>query len=171
VRHGSVVGVHNGIVFNDEEIMAAHGFERAHREMTVDSEAIFALLEASEGHAHVLEQCQGSLAIAWLDERRPNVLYAARGVGRPLWIGRGRHETFLASTRRALEVVERYVGVSLAKRELPEGSLLAREDGRVAWRERFRPYRGFHEDALPAVRAPHEGRTCLSLLATLAAAA
>jgi glucosamine 6-phosphate synthetase-like amidotransferase/phosphosugar isomerase protein len=171
VRHGSVVGIHNGIVFNDEEIMAAHGFRRAHPEMTVDSEAIFALLEASDGHAHVLEECQGSMAIAWMDERRPNVIYAARGVGRPLWIGRGRHETFFASTRRALEVVEHYVGIPLAKRELPEGTLLALEDGRFAWRERFRPFRGFHEDALPAVRAPHEGRACLGLLATLAAAA
>src|SRR3954453_1462246 len=171
VRHGSVVGIHNGIVFNDEEIMAGHGFHRAHPEMTVDSEAIFALLEASDGHAHVLEECQGSMAIAWMDERRPNVIYAARGVGRPLWIGRGRRETFFASTRAALEVVERYVGIPLAKRELPEGTLLALEDGRFAWRERFRPFRGFHEDALPAVRAPHEGRACLGLLATLAAAA
>src|ERR687885_2423326 len=86
IRHGSVVGIHNGIVFNDEEIMAAHGFRRAHPEMTVDSEAIFALLEASDGHAHVLEECRGSMAIAWLDERRRGVVYAARGVGRPLWI-------------------------------------------------------------------------------------
>jgi glucosamine 6-phosphate synthetase-like amidotransferase/phosphosugar isomerase protein len=30
VRHGSVVGIHNGIVFNDEEIMAGRGFRRAH---------------------------------------------------------------------------------------------------------------------------------------------
>src|SRR5438105_4914970 len=118
IRHGAVVGVHNGIVFNDEEIMSAHGFRRAHPEMTVDSEAIFALLESSDGHARVLEECYGSMAIAWLDERRPNIVFAARGVGRPVWVGRGRDETFFASTRRALEVVEHYVQAPLAKREL-----------------------------------------------------
>jgi glucosamine 6-phosphate synthetase-like amidotransferase/phosphosugar isomerase protein len=169
IRHGAVVGIHNGIVFNDEEIFAAHRFRRAHPEMTVDSEAIFALLEASHGHAHALEECHGSLAIAWLDERRPNVVYCARGIGRPLWIGRGRHETFFASTRRALEVVERYAGVPLAKRELYEGALLALEAGRVAWRERFRPDGSFVEEALPAVRAPHEAKAALALLAALAA--
>ena len=45
IRHGSVVGVHNGIIVNDEEIFARHGFERAEPEMTVDSEAIFALMD------------------------------------------------------------------------------------------------------------------------------
>src|ERR671910_896473 len=45
VRHGSVVGIHNGIILNDEEIFARHGFERAAPRMTVDSEAIFAVAE------------------------------------------------------------------------------------------------------------------------------
>jgi glucosamine 6-phosphate synthetase-like amidotransferase/phosphosugar isomerase protein len=49
IRHGAVVGVHNGIIFNDDELMEQHGFERAEPEMTVDSEAIFALAEAHEG--------------------------------------------------------------------------------------------------------------------------
>jgi glutamine phosphoribosylpyrophosphate amidotransferase len=42
IRHGTVVGVHNGIIFNDDELMASHGFDRAEPQMTVDSEAIFA---------------------------------------------------------------------------------------------------------------------------------
>ena len=29
IRHGAVVGVHNGIIRNDEEILADHGVERA----------------------------------------------------------------------------------------------------------------------------------------------
>src|SRR5918994_4744261 len=45
VRHGSVVGIHNGIILNDEEIFARHGFERAAPRMSVDTEAIFALAE------------------------------------------------------------------------------------------------------------------------------
>src|SRR5919108_5278007 len=51
VRHGAVVGIHNGVIFNDEEILDRHGFERAHPDMTVDSEAIFALAEHSHGAA------------------------------------------------------------------------------------------------------------------------
>src|SRR4249919_3345676 len=49
IRHGSVVGIHNGIIVNDEEIFAHYGFVRAHPDMTVDSEAIFALAEPAEG--------------------------------------------------------------------------------------------------------------------------
>jgi glucosamine 6-phosphate synthetase-like amidotransferase/phosphosugar isomerase protein len=170
IRHGAVVGIHNGIIFNDEEILAAHGFERAHPEMTVDSEAIFALVEASGGRAHALEECRGSMATAWLDERRPGVLFLARGVGRPLWIGRGRHETFFASTEHALEVVERHLQLDLRKRELDDGELLALENGGPVWTERFRPDREFSETPLPTVRAPHEGAACLSRLAALAPA-
>src|ERR671937_2135698 len=66
IRHGSVVGIHNGIVFNDEQILADYGFERADPEMTVDSEAIFALVEHSRGRANVLEELCGSMATAWL---------------------------------------------------------------------------------------------------------
>ena len=29
IRHGSIVGVHNGVIVNDEEILARHGLERA----------------------------------------------------------------------------------------------------------------------------------------------
>jgi glucosamine 6-phosphate synthetase-like amidotransferase/phosphosugar isomerase protein len=172
VRHGAVVGIHNGIIANDEEILARHGFARDEPEMTVDSEAIFALAEVSESRAETLEELYGAMAAAWLDERRPGVLYLARGVLRPLWIGRGARETFFASTRLALETVERYTGVRLQKRELAEGTLLALADGRVAWTERFRPDATFVEaETLPAVRAPHEGASCLQRLAALVAAA
>src|SRR3954453_7383025 len=70
IRHGAVVGVHNGIIFNDDELMETHGFEGAGPLMTGDSEAIFALAEDSNGSAKALEQLRGSMATAWLDERR-----------------------------------------------------------------------------------------------------
>jgi glutamine---fructose-6-phosphate transaminase (isomerizing) len=170
VRHGSVVGVHNGIILNDEEIFARHGFERADPHMTVDTEAIVAIAEESDSSADALEQLRGSMATAWLDERRPETLFAARGVGRPLWLGIGSHEIFFASTEHALEVVEQYLGISLQKSEVEEGTLLALEDGRVARTERFRPNREFEETDLPAVRAPQERVACLSRLAAIAAA-
>jgi glucosamine 6-phosphate synthetase-like amidotransferase/phosphosugar isomerase protein len=169
IRHGAVVGVHNGIIFNDDDLMEQHGFERAEPLMTVDSEAIFALAEASNSSAKALEQLRGSMATAWLDERRPGTVFLARGVGRPLWTGEGRYETFFASTKAALEVVERYLPIKLHLRELAEGTLLVLDEGRQVRRERFRPDRNFEERELPPVRAPHEGASCLEQLAALAA--
>jgi glutamine phosphoribosylpyrophosphate amidotransferase len=171
IRHGSVVGVHNGIIKNDEEIFARYGFERAEPEMTVDSEAIFALAERERSRAHALEELYGSMATAWMDERDEDVLFLARGIGRPLWVGEGATELFFASTKGALELVERYASTRLRKREISEGTLVAAVDGRVVRTEAFEPDRTFTEDLLPAVRAPEEHRSCLALLAALAAPA
>jgi glucosamine--fructose-6-phosphate aminotransferase (isomerizing) len=167
IRHGSVVGIHNGIIKNDDELFARHEIERAVPEMTVDSEIIFALAERSRGRtARALEQLYGSMAAAWLDEGRSELL-VARGVGRPLWLGRGKHELFFASTRLALELVQSYTGIKLRKEQLAEGTIAAIEDGRVVARDRFQPDLTFEEEPLPAVRAPHEARSCLERLAML----
>ena len=170
IRHGQVVGVHNGIIVNDDEIFASRGFDREEPEMTVDSEAIFAVAEAAEGRADALEELYGSMAAAWVDERRADVVYVARGVGRPLWLGHGRRESFFASTREALEILERYMRMTLAKREVGDGTVVALADGRVASTEHFTPDRSFREEPLPSVRAPDEGASCLKRLAALAAA-
>jgi glucosamine 6-phosphate synthetase-like amidotransferase/phosphosugar isomerase protein len=99
VRHGPVVGVHNGIIVNDDELLAEHPCARAEPRMTVDSEAIFALAAHSRNDPCAFEELQGSMAAAWLDEREPELLFLARGVGRPLWLGEGRDGVFLGSTR------------------------------------------------------------------------
>ena len=169
IRHGAVVGVHNGIIFNDDDLMEQHGFERAEPLMTVDSEAIFALAEASDGAPVALEELNGSMATAWIDERRPGTIFLARGVGRPLWIGTARDELFFASTKAALEVVEKFLRLKLRKREVAEGTVVVAAEGRELTRERFRPDRNFEESPLPAVRAPQEGLSCLKQLAALAA--
>ena len=160
--------MHNGIIFNDDELMLAHGFERAEPDMTVDSEAIFALAEASDGLPASLEELRGSMATAWLDERQPGRVYLARGAGRPLWIGAGREEVFFASTKAALEVVEQYLRLKLRKREVGEGTFVTAAEGRQVERAKFRPNRDFEEQELPAVRAPQEARFCLQRLAALA---
>jgi glucosamine 6-phosphate synthetase-like amidotransferase/phosphosugar isomerase protein len=171
IRHGTVIGVHNGVIGNDDALFEEHGIERADPGMTVDSEIIFALAERSRGRtAEALEELYGSLATAWLDEERPELLLA-RGMGRPLWIGQGKHEFFFASTRLALELVESYAGIKLRKRELPEGTVLAVDHGRVVAQATFRPDLSFEEKPLPAVRAPDEARSCLERLATLHIAA
>src|SRR5947207_10203612 len=169
IRHGAVKGVHNGIILNDEEIFTRYGLERHEPDMTVDSEAIFALVDAYGPRPEVLEELCGSMATAWFDDREPDTLYIARGVGRPLWLGEGLSEAFFASTKKALEIVEQYLDVTLRKRELPEGILVPLIEGRRPKAIRFKPDRAFEETPLPAVRAPQEGPTCLRLLAAIAA--
>ncbi|HXV34608.1 MAG TPA: hypothetical protein VD769_11410 [Gaiellaceae bacterium] len=172
IRHGAVVGIHNGIIANDEEILAGHGFERAEPGMTVDSEAIFALADEAGSRPSALEELHGSMAAAWLDDRDAETLYLARGIGRPLWVGEGRAELFFASTRGALELTERYAGVRLRKRELGEGTFLSVAGGAVRQTESFEPDRTFVEGSvLPPVRAPEEARSALARLAVIATAA
>ncbi|MDQ2969492.1 MAG: hypothetical protein M3R37_14415 [Actinomycetota bacterium] len=169
IRHGPVVGVHNGIIFNDDDLLENHDCARMEPGMTVDSEAIFALAAHSDADPASFERLRGSMATAWLDERHPNTVFLARGVGRPLWVGSRRGAAFFASTERALEIVEHCLGLRLKKRELDEGTLVALDRGRLATQDRFRPDRRFEEQPLPAVRAPDEGASCLSRLAVLAA--
>jgi glucosamine 6-phosphate synthetase-like amidotransferase/phosphosugar isomerase protein len=171
IRHGSVVGVHNGVIFNDDELLAAHECARCEPGMTVDSEAIFAVVAHSDDDAEALEALRGSMATAWIDERREQSLSVARGVDRPVWLGVGKAETFFASTELALEVVERYLGMKLKKSELAEGTLVELVRGRQKSRKRFSPDREFEEAPLPAVRAPNERASCLKRLATIVATA
>jgi glucosamine 6-phosphate synthetase-like amidotransferase/phosphosugar isomerase protein len=168
VRHGHVVGVHNGIILNDEEIFEHHGFERDHPSMSVDTEAIFALVEVFGPRGETLEQLRGSMATAWIDERERGAVYLARGARRPLWMGESRDGIFFASTAHALEVCERFLQLRFRKKELHEGSLVTVQGGRATRPERFRPDRGFTEQPLPAVRAPGERESCLRLLTSLA---
>jgi glucosamine 6-phosphate synthetase-like amidotransferase/phosphosugar isomerase protein len=169
VRHGMVVGIHNGIIRNDDELFARHGWSRHEDDVTVDSEIIFAVAEATASDPAALEQLHGAMAAAWVDERDPGSLVLARGVARPLWLGVGRHETFFASTRTTLELVERALRLKLRMREVAEGRLLRLVDGAVAAEHRWHPDRSFVEgDALPAVRAPHERERCVRRLAALA---
>ncbi len=171
VRHGPVVGIHNGIILNDDELLAQFNCSRSEPRMTVDSEAIFALAAHSHNDPLALEELTGALAAAWMDERQPGTIYAARGAGRPMWLGAGKHELFFASTRRALEVVEKYAGVRLRKSEVAEGTFLELSDARVTRAATFRHDRGYRDPIdLPTIRAPQEGVSCLERLAVLAAA-
>jgi glucosamine--fructose-6-phosphate aminotransferase (isomerizing) len=172
VRHGRVTGVHNGIIANDEDLFRRHGIDRDEPGMTVDSEAIFALVDERGTAPEVLEELVGAMAAAWIDERGPDVLHVARGLGRPLWLARGRHEVLFASTRGALEVAERALRTTFRKTEVAEGRLLSLIDGALAAERRWRPDSTYREEReLPAVRAPHEGRFCLERLAALASLA
>ena len=172
IRHGTVVGVHNGVIENDDDILARHGLLRAEPEMTVDSEAIFALMEHRRHDPRALSELRGAMAAAWLDEREEATVYLARGRLRPLWIGQTGQDLFFASTRRALTILEAVLKSSLDVRAVREGRFLRVEHGRVLSERRFRPRRTRREDgSLPPVRAPREAVFCLERLAALASAA
>src|SRR3954453_22016930 len=65
VRHGPVVGIHNGIIVNDDEILCNFDCARSEPRMTVDTEAIMALAAHSRSNARAFEQLRGSMATAW----------------------------------------------------------------------------------------------------------
>src|SRR5262249_48370070 len=133
------------------------------------SEAIFALAAHSGNDARAFEALHGTMATAWLDEREPDFLFAARGVGRPLWLGEASDGVFFASTAIALEVVERYCVTQLRHQELDEGTSVILRGGKVVVRSEFRMTAFVEENALPPVRAPEEREFCLTRLATIAA--
>jgi glucosamine 6-phosphate synthetase-like amidotransferase/phosphosugar isomerase protein len=168
IRHGTVVGIHNGLIENDDALLERYGIERHEPDMTVDSEAIFALMELRRHDRRALSEMRGAMAAAWLDERDPDTLYLARGVARPLWLGQTSTDLYFASTRRALAIVEAALRVRLALRQVREGRLLQVVAGRVVRERRFRPDRRYREeDVLPPVRAPHEAVSCLQRLAAI----
>ena len=171
IRHGTVVGVHNGVIENDDELFARYGLERHEAEMTVDSEAIFALMELHRHEPRVLRRLHGTMAAAWLDERNGHSLYLAKGIRRPLWIGTTSSELYFASTRRALAIVEAALRVRLDTREVREGRLLEVRAAHVLRTRRFRPDRSYREQGPHSpVHSPHEAVSCLVQLADLASA-
>src|SRR3954463_1341611 len=66
VRHGPVVGIHNGIIVNDDALLDGHACTRPGR-MTVDTEAILAIAAHTRSSARALEELRGSMAAAWID--------------------------------------------------------------------------------------------------------
>jgi asparagine synthetase B (glutamine-hydrolysing) len=170
IRHGTVVGVHNGVIENDDELFARYELERHQEQMTVDSEAIFALMELHRHEPRVLRQLHGTMAAAWVDERGEK-LYLAKGINRPLWIGTTPTELYFASTRRALAIVEAALRVRLETHQVREGRVLEVVAASVLRTRRFRPDRSYRETSpLSPVHSPHEAVSCLVQLAQLASA-
>ncbi len=141
IRHGDVVGVHNGKISNDDAVFLELERSRFEEGMTVDSEAIFAALDDADGDvATALERLTGSLATCWFDQRRPGSVFLARGYGRPLWTATTRRgdAVIWASTLEALEIAEDFLGIQLHKRPVRPGSIVEIRDGAIVARSRFR---------------------------------
>ena len=141
--------------------------------MTVDSEAIFALAERrAERRRARSRSCTARWRPPGWTSAAPDVVYLARGVGRPLWVGsgaRGLLRLDAATRSRSSSATLRH---DPAQAEVSEGRLVRARGRPHRPHEKFQPDRSFREATkLPAVRAPHEGADCLARLAVLAAAA
>ncbi len=167
IRHRSVVGIHNGTIENDGAIFARLERGRDAPEMTVDSEAIFALADASGNSPKALEQLHGSMAAAWLDEREAGIVHLARGSRRPLWIGQGAREVFFASTPHALGLLARTLRLRLKLTRLDEGTAVAVAGGIPGRPRRFEPHHASADRRIPSLAAPQEAHRCRCRLAAL----
>lgn len=106
-----VVGVHNGHISNDDEIIRRAGGERTGE---VDSEAAFRLIAQSDNVARDLPSLKGRAALGWITTDAPSVLHLARVQGSPLAIGQTRGGSLVfASTLPLLGNACKYAGVDL----------------------------------------------------------
>lgn len=131
VEHGHILGTHNGVLRNPEELYKRAGATATHE---VDSEAVMALLNTDQHPAEVLPHLRGDAALAWLDLRDPSVLHLARVTGRPLCIAQTAGGSLLyASTLQALRDTARTCKLTLAyEEEVPEGTYLKVINGMLA---------------------------------------
>lgn len=146
IEHDGIVGVHNGVIWNDDDLFDLLDVER---NAQVDSEAAFALI--AHGPAafdapvdEVLPMLKGSATLAWLDTAEPDVLHLARVSSSPLIVAQSQTGSLLfASTRQAVLEAAMSVGFRIKYiNELPEGSYLRVKAGRITDVRRFTVKRG-----------------------------
>lgn len=127
---GDTVGIHNGSIRNDDEIIAQVGTGRTGQ---VDTEAIFRLIDASDDPLKELHRLDGSAALAWLNVNEPTSLNLCRVSYSPLWVGTTVNGSVIfASTEKHLRLATMQVGVRLDKvQEIPEGLYLKVKNGEV----------------------------------------
>lgn len=98
ILNGSIIGVHNGIIINDDEICTEHPYDEE-----VDSAAIFALFAAHSRKSRLstgsiaksLEELEGDFAIIAADTRRKDSIFLARDASRPLVFSKDPEEEIL----------------------------------------------------------------------------
>ena len=130
IRPG-IVGVHNGVISNDDEIFDILDAERF---AEVDSEAAFALLGESDLHpTESISLLDGRVALGWIETDTPDELHIARWAGSPLAWGQTSTGSFVfASTYALLERAGKKAGLKFTlTQDLPEAKYLRIKDGRI----------------------------------------
>lgn len=142
IRQGSVVGVHNGHLSNDDALFNHLNVERFGQ---VDSEAAMALIAHGQGHiTERLPMLQGNAALAWLDgrdakQKRGPILHLARVSSSPLAVGQTRGGSLLfASTMGLLHKACERLNVDLKwEWDCEEGTYLQVQGGKVTTFDTF----------------------------------
>ena len=70
---GNIVGVHNGMLYNDYEIGRING-----KHYDVDSEYIFDMLNREHDQNKALKICDGYWGLAWEDKSKPDKIFLAK---------------------------------------------------------------------------------------------
>lgn len=141
IRSGKFVGVHNGIIWNDDEIFRAIGKDT--QQAQVDSEAIWAAMMYGDLEpSAVLELLEGSAAVAWLhDDDDAHTLHLARANDSPLYVAEMKGGSLLfGSTQRAIAWGAEAVGLKPETiRSIDEGKQLRVKEGTVVDVASFMP--------------------------------
>ena len=146
IQSGSIVGVHNGTVWNDDWLYQDMPGVKRHAE--VDSEAIFALLACGANHykdvthdVDLLEEVQGVAAIAYMDlQEDDGILHVARLASSPLVIAQSKAGSFVCgSTKDAVVNAMLSVGldVEYLDASVAEGTYFRIDRGLIVEEKRF----------------------------------
>lgn len=135
LQHGNIIGVHNGVIRNYQEILDVTG--RDNPETEVDSESIFAAID-HYGHRAGLRKINGDMVAVYANTQKPNTLHIARTHGRPLEMCRSNNgSTFFASEGGVIDATgithSPFSGVSMNR-------LLRVRGGKITERITFRQY-------------------------------
>lgn len=149
IRYGRIVGVHNGMVSNDDSIFREHKDALGGlRHGEVDSEAIFARLSLAQdslgAYGKALEDIEGSAAIAFmLAGEAKHELHIARLHQSPVnWIKLPGGGFVFASTESTLVSTAKFLGLDPgAVRTMDEGEIFTVRDGAVVAGSTFEPAR------------------------------
>lgn len=130
LQHGNIIGLHNGVLRNHDEILDLTG--RFVPGTEVDSEAIFAAVNLW-GLEYGLKRIEGDMVTVFVDKRNPQIVNIARSVGRPLymaWTDAG--SLVFASEEQALDrLVKAGMILSEYTRALGDHRLLRVMDGEI----------------------------------------
>jgi|TARA_R100000093_G_scaffold35863_1_gene18923 glucosamine 6-phosphate synthetase-like amidotransferase/phosphosugar isomerase protein len=112
---GSVIGAHNGIIYNHSEIA-----KKIDKTVQVDSEVIFGLLNKKEKYQEVFDLLEGDYALSWIDEDY-KTLHLMHEEGKPLHVAYWKKARclFWASTKGILETALRQAGLVINTNNLP----------------------------------------------------
>lgn len=147
-----VIGIHNGVIVNDDDLFAEHGWERIAQ---VDSEAIFQLIGHATKPLKALTELEGRAAIAWFGVNDPQTLHLARLEGSPLFVAYTHGgSTMFASTDDILHAALADCGIKpKVVYEVPEWTYMRIVRGKIVNREALKT-----EDPMVARARQHAAR-------------